>query len=168
MTLEPAYLAGVFDSDGSFTLSHHSRPTVRLGFDYRVYLQLTWKALPQTIMVMKELKEKYGGSLVFGSENSGFSRHTRYVKYRVNALKARRLIEDMLPYLRIKRRQAEICFEVSSGAQREHYGRWHPRSAAELTRLGELYNEMALLNWKNGKGRGKQLTRSQFISPVPK
>lgn len=106
--------------------------------------------------------------MVFGSENSGFSRHTRYVKYRVNALKARRLIEDMLPHLRIKRRQAEICFEVASAAQREHYGRWHPRSAAEMIRLGELYSEMALLNWKNGKGRGRRLARSQFISPVHK
>jgi hypothetical protein len=152
LALTLAYLAGVFDSDGSFTLSRHSRKGA-FGFNYEVYLQLTWKEVPETVKVMEELKRAYGGTVIRGIETRGFSTATSYVKYRINSRQAAVLIQDMLPFLRVKRRQAQICLEAAKIIGKVRYTRWRRRPPSDRARLGELYKQVANLNWKNGKGR---------------
>ena len=155
--LSRPYLAGIFDSDGAFTISHHRRKGSRKGYEYRVLLQITWRRIPETKGVLDDLKAAYGGSVTWGTETSGHSRHTRYVKYRVGSRQAKLLIQDILPYLRIKRRQAEICLQAASIISRHHRGRWNPRPGEEWKELERLYRLNAFLNWSKGKGRRKRI-----------
>jgi len=155
--LSPAYIAGVFDSDGAFTISHHKRAASRKGYEYRVLLQITWRDIPETVNVLDNLKLMYGGSVTSGTENRGHSRHTRFVKFRIYSKQASRLIEDILPYLRIKRRQAELCLQAARIISRHHRGRWNPRPPEEWKELEKLYRSNATLNWSKGKGRRKRI-----------
>jgi hypothetical protein len=151
--LPPAYIAGVFDSEGSFSIVKKRRNGARKGYEYSVLLQITWKEIPDTVRTLEDLKRAYGGSVICGIEKSGYSKRTRYIRYRIGARQARRLIEDTLPYLRIKRRQAQICLLAASIISRHHRGRWNPRPVEEWARLGRLQSEIRVLNRKNGKGR---------------
>jgi hypothetical protein len=155
MPLSRAYIAGVFDSDGSFSIVRHKRIGSPREFDYRVVLQLTWREVPQTVLVLTELKRKYGGSVIRGIERHGFSKQTRYVKYRIDARNARGLIIDILPHLRVKRKQAELCLKAALILSQRRYGRWNPRPEEEWLELERLHEQVGFLNWKNGKGRKK-------------
>jgi len=153
MPLSKAYIAGVFDSDGSFTISRHKRSGSLRGFEYRVVLQLTWREVPETVFVLKGLKRQYGGSVIRGIERHGFSKHTHYAKYRIDATNAKVLITDILPYLRVKRKQVELCLKAASIISLRRYGRWNPRPEVEWLELERLHEQVGFLNWKNGKGR---------------
>ncbi|MDG7007372.1 MAG: hypothetical protein JRN06_03900 [Nitrososphaerota archaeon] len=85
MPLRPAYIAGVFDSDGSFSIVRHIREGSTMGFGYIVLLQITWRDIPETVGVLEELQRMYGGSVIRGIENSGHSKHTKYARYRIDA-----------------------------------------------------------------------------------
>ncbi len=155
MSLSRAYIAGVFDSDGSFSIVRHKRIGSLRGFEYRVVLQLTWREVPQTVLVLRELKRMYGGSVIRGIERHGFSKHTKYAKYRIDATDARVLISDVLPYLRVKRKQALLCLRAALIISQRRYGRWNPRPEEEWLELEKLHELVGYLNWKNGKGRKK-------------
>jgi hypothetical protein len=122
-----------------------------------VILQITWRNIPETLAVLEKLKTMYGGSVVRGTEHTGHSKHTRYLKYRISSKQAKLLIEDILPYLRIKRRQAETCLQAASIILRNHRGRWNPRPLEEWKELERLYRMNAVLNWSKGKGRRKRM-----------
>jgi hypothetical protein len=111
--------------------------------------------VPETLAVLEDLKREYGGSVIRGIEKSGFSKHTRYAKYRIGAKQAKRLIEDILPFLRIKRRQARPCLLAANIISMHHRGKWNPRPDTEWAELDRLHKEISHLNWKNGKGRKK-------------
>jgi hypothetical protein len=153
LLLSSAYIAGVFDSEGSFSIVKKRRKGARKGYEYSVLLQITWKETPETVMTLDDLRRVYGGSVIRGIERSGYSRHTKYVRYRIGAKQAKRLIEDILPHLRITCRQARICLQAASIISRHHRGRWNPRPVEEWTKLERLRTEVRILNRKNGKGR---------------
>ncbi len=98
----------------------------------------------------------YGGSVIRGIENSGHSKYTRYVRYRIDAKQAGRLIEDILPHLRIKRRQTELCLRSALIIAKTNHGRWNPRPREEWEELERLCVENADLNWSKGKGRRRK------------
>jgi hypothetical protein len=78
------------------------------------------------------------------------------VKYRIDARQARRLLEDILPHMRIKRRQAELCLQAALIISRSNHGRWNPRPQEEWDELERLWEENAMLNWAKGKGRRRR------------
>ncbi len=57
--LSPQYLAGVFDSDGSFSIArrHPDRKTP----NYTAVVQLTWRKSENSRMFMELLCSQYGG-----------------------------------------------------------------------------------------------------------
>jgi hypothetical protein len=128
----------VFDSDGSFSIVRHLRKGSTKEFSSRVLLQITWGDIPETVGVFEDLQRVYSGSVIRGIENSGHSKHTHYVRYRIDAKQARRLIADILPYLRIKRRKAELCLQAALIISRSNHGRWNPRPREEWEELERL------------------------------
>ena len=152
MRASKAYIAGVFDSEGSFSITKKQRKGARRGYEYAVLLQITWKESKETIVTLEELKRTYGGSVIRGIEKSGYSSSTPYVRYRIGAKQSQALIKDILPYLRIKRRQATVCLRAARIISRHHRGRWNPRPPSEWAELGRLREIVRSLNEKNGKG----------------
>src|SRR5271165_3399475 len=104
MDIEPQYLAGVADSDGSFSIAIKRSPD-RSPY-YRAVFQLTWSFDERTLQVITAIKEKYGGSFFIqkvGRKNYPNSRPT--IKYSVESRKVMYLLRDILPYVKLKKKQ---------------------------------------------------------------
>ena len=107
-----AYLAGVMDCDGSFSGSHGRDPRSKHGIRSRFVFQLTWKQSPSSILFIEQLKKQYGGSIFVGIHNTNIGR-TSIVKYGLESnIKLKNLIDDVLPYLRLKQQQALVVLDV--------------------------------------------------------
>lgn len=98
-----AYVAGLLDGEGCIHLG------VRKGtFRARVTVGMTSPALP----LLTELRGLWGGSIyqLRPSTQSWASAWT----WSIQGEPARQLLQAVLPYLRLKRRQAELCLEVET------------------------------------------------------
>lgn len=98
--VELAYIAGFFDGEGSVGVypasgkrSHHLR------------VQLVQNVTPESTELFHELSLKYGGSI-----STVTKKPTRPTyNWQINSLRAVVFLLDVLPYLRLKQRQAEIA-----------------------------------------------------------
>lgn len=154
MQISPIYLAGVLDADGSFTIAKRNRNDSIVGFQYSIMVQLTWKESPKSVEFMNELVEQYGGG-VCRTEGTGYSGKSISLKYATSSYsQSKRVIESVLPYLRLKSEQARICLSFIEHACKEKYTAHNRRSAEDWEVLDGFYNAIRLLNSKNGKGRG--------------
>ena len=61
MTFDNRYMAGVVDSDGSFSLVKRKKQSTVHGYHYRTIFQLTWKDTPIVEKTMEEMVKDYGG-----------------------------------------------------------------------------------------------------------
>lgn len=143
MTLEPSYVAGVFDSDGSFSVGY-----IRKIHHYRPQVKLAWRVTNETLAVMAELKALYGGWIrTVEKPVSNLKNASPMVWWQPNISGMRKMLEDIIPFLRVKKRQAEIVYELASSRSR---GRL---TKLPLEQLETLYREIRILNAK-GKGKG--------------
>ena len=111
LMIDPRYLAGVIDSDGSISINralNHGKTR-----QYRPYIQLTWLYFSKTKKIMDELKEKYDGSVFIDDKiTSNFKCNGKYIAYKADSRKAEKILIDVLPYLKIKQEQAKCCLEL--------------------------------------------------------
>jgi len=109
MTYEYAYCAGVMDSDGCFSIKKETR-YMRLGRmrhpQYLADLRIT-QIEPEAIYLFKDL---FGGSVRCKNRKR---RMPIYI-WTVQAKKAAEASRLMLPYLRIKRQQAQILLDLQA------------------------------------------------------
>lgn len=116
--LELAWLAGIMDADGYFTIKRNTNRMRRHDAVSPTYHEIV--GIKQTCPVAPDkLKELFGGSRSLQKPNAknGKPLHGWYASDRIAATVAKTL----LPYLRIKPRQAELILEL-----RKHKDR--PRS----------------------------------------
>jgi hypothetical protein len=146
MEIDPRYLAGVFDSDGSISLGKIRVPRRARGYAFVVLLQLTWKRLPETLVAMKAIKSKYGGSIGFYrfSSNAWGKRGT-YPKLTLGGHSAARVLSDIVPYLIVKKRQGEICLEITK-IQSARFGKPNALNADEWNQMEKMHREVKRLN----------------------
>ena len=148
-----AYFAGVFDSDGSFSVHKRQRKMRKSAHDYRVVLQLTWKDMPQTRMVMTVMKDLYGGSLCVVN-NKGFPSKSTFIKWGLYSKQAIPFLHGILPYLKVKREQAELCYQfamtVWKGGPRPTEREWKRRE--------QIYRQVRAIN-AQGKGGRRVMIR---------
>lgn len=112
-----AYLAGLMDGEGSFSIQiqkPHGRPNPRLTM-----------TLKYGAAVLQELVEEFGGKVYFAKD--GMARWS--LGGRDAVLSASK---DLLPYLRIKRGAAERFIEALEGCPQH---RWTP---SDIERIGLL------------------------------
>jgi hypothetical protein len=100
-----AYIAGVVDSDGSFSINkQHSG---RVNQSYTPIFQLTWTNTPKAKKVFDRLVLEYGGSYcLVKSSSTGYANSRPYLKYMLTSGKLNKFVADVLPYLCLKRQQA--------------------------------------------------------------
>src|SRR3990167_3799662 len=104
--ISPTYLAGVLDSDGSFSIMRYkqanNRPkTWSRKWYYRAQAQLTWTQTDKSLNVMQQIKSRYGGYILAKSDHKekyGSNTKPTY-QYIATGNAARKLIADILPYL---------------------------------------------------------------------
>lgn len=132
MNINPAYLAGVIDSDGSFSISrlHKKRRNV----SYSPSFQLTWSNTLLTREFFEQLKIQYGGSYFVGmpSSKNSFPNAKQIIKYCLVCRQIRKLIVDVLPFLILKRRQARTLLRLLNNTYK---GRCKPERLSKFQEI---------------------------------
>ncbi len=142
-----AYLAGVIDSDGSFSISQKHK--ARKKSNYNGVFQLTWTVSPLTLAFMKKLVSIYGGSFFIGKKNlTQFPNSRPVIKYCICSKKVVPLIIDVLPFLHLKRKQARNILRLRSVVR--HYRKGVSKSNRIIAFEQKLYELNKELNTKNG------------------
>lgn len=155
--ITPQYLAGVADSDGSFSLTRCSRPSTVTGYHYRTLFQLTWEDTPLTRLVLSKMKDLYGGSFSECNRkpDSYCNKHKTVLKYSVEGQRLGIFIKELLPYLVLKRERAEIILEfiryreLSKKTVIHRVGR--KKDLEDWSKEDRIYEKMNGLNSKNKK-----------------
>ena len=144
-TIELAYLAGVIDSDGTIGIKKNTYSMRVVGdsnaptYSERVCVK---QVEPQAIDM---LKQTFGGYRFTG--NGSTPRAKRIQGWQVTDKKAAACIKAILPYLRIKRSQAENCLELrklkeKSKKQRVAKGRGHIGAASRPVALSDSMQQL--------------------------
>lgn len=114
-----AYLAGCMDSDGSFGIkrsTYHMRvrgDATQATYSERIDLRQVTPQVPHL------LKETFGGYVL--AEKPGTSNSKPGFAYHATDLNASKACALLLPYLRIKQRQAEIILELRETKQAKYW-----------------------------------------------
>jgi hypothetical protein len=148
-----AYAAGVIDSDGSISIRLDTYAMRVLGADtgpvYKERVSLS-QIEPQAVDLFHQ---EFGGSRFTSPPQRANSQPLH--RWQVVDRMAATLLLELIPYLRIKRRQAQICVELrelkdASRRARFAFGRGHRgggrRPGALANKMAALREEILLLN----------------------
>ncbi len=139
------YLAGVADSDGSFSYNKKFSK-IRDKFYYVAQFQITWKYSKESKLFFDYLVDTFGGSYFDGHTHTSFSK-TRILKYCATGVACQKICNATMDYLILKRKQAEIVL-LGAELKSRLWGRnGKPKSVFE--REEELYKQIKNLNTKN-------------------
>jgi hypothetical protein len=145
--LNHAYLAGIFDSDGSFSVA--KRNMKRSSASYVAMVQLNWKATELTKSFMDKLVEKFGGSYCFckSTNKKTTIKTSDYYSFSATGKSAENIVRAVLPFLQLKKQQALNLLELRDtippvGTK--------GRSKETSEKLEHLYVVNKILNTKNG------------------
>lgn len=150
--LELAYSAGVMDSDGYFSIGR-KRGKVRVSDGVQPYyfdLKVGCNQIADTVPLF--LASIFGGA-VWRCEPEG--RSGGWWSWNVNSQQAGRAAEQLLPLLRLKRRQAETAVEFCAllRGDRHRVGNSFVVSPEMEKRRNVLYGRMRTLNAIGGRGK---------------
>ena len=101
-----AYLAGVIDSDGNLRVEKR-RVTGMIGPHYRIGIRCS-QVVPSAAVEL--LARTFGGRI--GAKRSTQPNHRDLVSWSLSDKSAARAVEALLPYLRVKPREAQMLLEL--------------------------------------------------------
>lgn len=146
--INPAYLAGVVDSDGSLSIciQHKNRPNVV----YSALFQLTWSINDRTITFFNKLIEQYGGSYSVSTPSSknSYPNTKQVIHYSLSSAKIVPFIKDILPHLQLKRKQAINILRLRTFTFQ--YNKYNPKPQRIKDFHAKLYKLNKEFNTKNG------------------
>jgi len=134
--VDKAYLAGLIDGDGSIILSYHRYPSRKGSSGIHSQISCAISVRSANREFAEEVMRMLGGRIVKIEENYyevGISRLADILQ----------LLEALLPYLRLKRKQAEIMIEFCKERLRVLK---HRRNAPYTPKCFELVDRMKALN----------------------
>lgn len=134
--VEKSWAAGFFDGEGSIT------PTTR----NRLHLQI--RITNTDVDVINFFQQRWGGEII--TSRPPLSRRMAYQLHFYPPEKARKLLEDLLPYLQLKKAQAELALNWIDTLRRfswyESRGRGRGLPASERKWLEEASRRLDKLN----------------------
>lgn len=149
MEIESAYMAGVADSDGCFSITKRKCNSTIGGYHYGAAFQLTWKQNKMSLRILKEMQFKYGGSIHTDKRQRGnYKESSVFVKYAVYSSKLVSLIEDLLPYLKLKKDQAKLILLLEASRKdwkKNHKGKGRAKPLKVWKLEDKLYEKSAML-----------------------
>lgn len=146
-----AYIAGVMDADGSISISkvHKKRPNP----SYIVAIQITWNCSEKTLKTFEEIRSCYGGNICKSRRtlSTGFnSWETNSYRYNLTSKSSERFLKDILPFLRLKRKQCKNALRIIATTIQGKYGHGNPKPEKLKKFHEKLYILNKSLNSKNG------------------
>lgn len=146
------YLAGVLDSDGSFTIS--KRHLKRKNINYIVMIQITWTKSKISKQIFETLTRYYGGSYCeIKPHNKSLAKRASY-KYCATGKAAHRILLDCRNNVLLKNEQVKNCLEVLKLIEhfkKNYAGKNRPRIISKL--LETLYKKNLKANFIHDKSR---------------
>lgn len=139
--ITPQYIAGFFDGEGSIGI--YDRPNRAAG-GVAVMTQLTQNRTKDSTALFEFLRAKYGGNI---SKQRTLSGRIKY-NWALHAKGIKAFLPDILPYLVLKRDQAQILLtwlEKRPKFRRDWHGRVLPFTDAELEFTRKLVQLMKAL-----------------------
>lgn len=113
-----AYTAGIFDGEGSITIRKARIGKCKPSIQLAVAMGNTNEWLVQFFCM------QFGGHWRIRGKNKRFENAKPFWEWQANGKEAARFLESILPYLQIKRPQAELAIEFQS----RRIGRGHTTS----------------------------------------
>lgn len=156
---EWAYIAGLLDGEGCIYISKNrpSKRTRTVNPFYRLYVVISNTHLGAMVWLHNQL----GGSLAQQkATRTSFSSNPIW-NWRLSTRQAARFLEAVLPYLRIKKEQAEVALEFYHVQKRTWTGGGHvPKPKAEVDVLEQAYQVLRAMKRparesSSGKSLGK-------------
>lgn len=138
--INPAYAAGFLDGEGCITIGK-ARQT---GNPQRLYYTLNVTAANTNLAVLQRLEKTYGGSTLGRADHIAKGWKQGY-RWRVSSWGAVAFLKEVMPFLIVKRRQAEIALEFQQN-MRHSGNRWSVLSDRECEYREKLYWEIRKLN----------------------
>ena len=152
-----AYLAGLMDGEGSISIyyrnigqKHYFVPVVKIGMTYTELIQF--------------LRGKYGGHLYWRKTQPY---HKPLLTLALTGKKVLPILEDIYPFLIVKREQAKIVFEFFSGQMAQ--SEWHSQTmpAEEWARRKKLHQRIRMLNQRGISCREQVSGAAKAVCDVP-
>lgn len=143
LTLSPQYIAGLLDGEGYIGCTKRINPRSRLGFELNPIVAVQ---MGKADHVLKAIAAQYGG---FFNHIKPRPSHIRAISaVRLTSYRIGPLLRDVLPYLQVKRRHAELLLEFLGFMAGEN----RHCTNKDLENQVRVFNELKKLNYK---GRGK-------------
>ncbi len=152
MTITSGYLAGVMDSDGSFsiTIRHKTRPNA----NYICMIQISWKYTDISEKFMKKLCKMFGGTYHINSRKykSSYKNSSTIIKYCATGKAVDRIVDYIFDNLILKKKQAKNILKLRQlvGFQGAP-GKTRPKKLSN--KMHKLYELNKELNTKNNGDR---------------
>jgi hypothetical protein len=136
---EAAYFAGFVDGEGTISVARTKRRESRTGYRFRPYLSVA----NTNIDVLRSLLTQCGNGRILCKYSTFRCCPDRKELYALDlgAAQMRRVLPAIQPYLRVKKRQAELLMEFLSISV---YG--HQNTEAEWQRVLQIHSELRALN----------------------
>ena len=149
---EAAYLAGFIDADGHIGIMRRTRHSA----------SRTYKYLRPIVQIGQSKREilDWISDLVGGAVSVNCSRG--FYNLRLHAGTVRWLLPQLLPYLKVKKRQAEIVLQFTEWSAVTSNG--HRLSDYELARREGLHAECKVLNTKPAAARRAEEAELRLVS----
>jgi len=134
-----AYLAGFIDGEGCITI-HKQPPT------YPIYISVT----NTKTKILELLATNYGGKITTYAQK--LPNRKPIHRWCVANIQAVKLIKDILPYLRLKKKVAELCLLLHQTITdyRRRYPACRGTEPSELSRRFSIYSQVKELNKRGG------------------
>jgi len=104
--INPAYLAGLLDSDGSLSVTklHKNRTTP----NYRAIFQIQWKKTKEAETILKQLKKQYNGTICYPKIQETSLSKNPTIKYCCTGFNLDKLLSDIEPFVLLKYEQLKL------------------------------------------------------------
>ncbi len=151
------YIAGVIDSDGSISVCRRRNLSTPRGYAYRFVIQIGWKETIESRKVLEDIADKYNGAVYsFKKKANKFGGEITCVKFMCESGRAAAMVEDILPFLRLKHKQGKLLLKIHEVRMKWLNGRKaaHHKPESVWRQEDAIYQEFIKLNTKNGN-RGR-------------
>jgi hypothetical protein len=136
-----AYLAGFFDGEGCIQINKSLRKD-RINSRYWVTISAV-QVFPTPLLKLQKL---FGGQI---NVRSDIASHRNLGCWRIQGTKAKIFLETMIPFLDVKREEAELALEFANILSRDRGYRKTPLTLEEITQRDDLKQRVHSIKKRN-------------------
>jgi len=119
-----AYIAGIVDGEGCICLTKRKDSSHKRGYYYCVEV----KVVNTQQWLIEYLHFNFGGGDITKNNNTKMKNAKPLWQWHISLRKATEFLKLILPYLHLKRAQAELCIAYHERQQKHHWGGGNPKT----------------------------------------